>query len=288
MYPDPHIVSSLTAGAAFAAAFLLTSKFWLLAGGLLRRPSALGGRIRAEPGDHFRRQLRETDVRAAAHLAAVFVLLSVFVALYFAGRERWWSDLEPWAWWLVSLFLALVAAYEAHVLLGLLQTRRRAMRSLDAHITTAQRLEYVAARGNFLFHSVPVDHTRIDHVVLGPNGVYAVYVVDRPVGKENSARLVGGHIVFGGDQGERHPLADWRRVVARLARELEAELGHALTVRSVIVVPGWEVAAAEEGDILLVNQTGLTMMTGWRDQRAFLLDEEVQSLERILSERVSV
>jgi hypothetical protein len=29
------------------------------------------------------------------------------------------------------------------------------------------------------------------------------------------------------------------------------------------------------------------MMTGWRDQRAFLLDEEVAALERRLSEFVS-
>jgi hypothetical protein len=93
--------------------------------------------------------------------------------------------------------------------------------------------------------------------------------------------------VFGTGEGERHPLKNWRGVVAGLTRELEAGLGRALTVRSVIVVPGWEVSAAEERDTLLVNQSGLTMMTGWRDQRAFLLDEEVADLERFLTARVS-
>ncbi len=253
----------------------------------MRRPSALGERIRPEPGDDFRRQLRDTDVRAAIHLAAAFVLLSVFVALFFAGRERWWSDLQPWAWWLVSLFLAAVAAYEARVLLGLLQTRRRAARSLDAHIATAQRLEYVAARGNYLFHCVPVGHARIDHVVLGTNGIYAVHVIDRPPAGDRSASLASGSVVFGGPDGERHALKEWRGIVTQLGRELESGLGHALTMRSVVVVPGWEVSAAEAGDTLLVNQSGLTMMTGWRDQRAFLLDEEVADLERLLSARVS-
>jgi hypothetical protein len=224
-------------------------------------------------------------VRAAAHLAAGFVLLSVFVALFFAGREGWWSDLAPWAWWLVSLFLALVAACEVHVLLGLWQARRRAVRSLDAHLATGQRLEYVAARGNFLFHSVPAGGDCIDHVVLGPNGVYAVHVLDEPLRGDRRARLENGSVVFG--DGDRRPLAGWRHRVANLARELESGLGHALKIRSVIVVPDREVAAAEEGDVLLVNQSGLTMMTGWRDQRAFLLDEEVACLERLLSQRVS-
>lgn len=253
----------------------------------MRRPSPLGERIRSEPGDEFRRQLRDADVGAAIHLAAAFVLLSVFVALFFAGTERWWSDLHPWAWWLVSLFLAAVAAYELRVLLGLLQTRRRAARSLDAHIATAQRLEYVAVRGNYLFHCVPVGDERIDHVVLGTNGLYAVHVIDRPPTGERTAGLEAGSVVFGPEGGARHALKEWRGVVARLTRELEAGLGRALTVRSVIVVPGWEVSAAEERDTLLVNQSGLTMMTGWRDQRAFLLDEEVAELECLLSQRVS-
>jgi len=252
----------------------------------LRRPSPLGERIRTEPGDDFRRQLRETDVRAATHLAAAFVLLSVFVALFFAGTERWWSELHPWAWWLVSLFLAGVAAYEVRVLLGILQTRQRAARSLDAHIATAQRLEYVAARGNYIFHCVPVGDGRIDHVVLGTNGLYAVHVIDRPPVGDRTASLAAGSVVFGAEGGRRHALKDRRGMVARLTRELEAGLGRALTVRSVIVAPGWEVSAAEERDTLLVNQSGLTMMTGWRDQRAFLLDEEVADLERLLSRRV--
>lgn len=282
-------MSSLIAGAAFAGAFLLASKCWHFAGGLLRRPSLPGEGIRTEPGDHFRRQLRDTDVRTAAHLAAGFVLLSVFVALFFAGTERWWSDLPPWGWWLVSLFLALVAAGEVHVLLGLWQARRRAARSLDAHIATAQRLEYVAARGNYLFHSVPVGDGCIDHVVLGPNGVYAVHVIDGPPGRDRAARLERGSVVLGndGNGAERLPLGRWRQLVNRLARELEPGLGRALTIRSVIVVPGRDVTAADEGDVLLVNQGGLTMMTGWRDQHAFLLDEEVESLERALSQRVS-
>lgn len=279
-------MSSLIAGAAFAGAFLLVSKCWHFAGGLLRRPSLPGENIRTEPGDHFRRQLRDTDVRTGAHLAAGFVLLSVSVALLFAGNERWWSDLPPWAWWLVSLFLALVAAREVHVLLSLWQARRRAARSLDAHIATAQRLEYVAARGNYLFHSVPVGDGCIDHVVLGPNGVYAVHVIDRPPGRDRTARLERGGVVLGED-GDRQSLAPWRRLVTQLARELEPGLGRALAIRSVIVVPGREVSAADEGDVLLVNQAGLTMMTGWRDRHAFLLDEEVESLERALSERVS-
>jgi len=226
------------------------------------------------------------DVRAAAHLAAGFVLLSVFVALLFAGSDHWWSDLEPWAWWLVALFLAAVAAYEVQVFFGLWRARRRAARALDAHIATGQRLEYVAARGNYLFHSVPVGNERIDHVVLGTNGIYAVHVIDRPVDGDPAARLERGSVVFGADE-ERHALAGWRRLVAQLARELEPALGRALTVRSVVVVPGREVSAAEEADTLLVNQSGLTMMTGWRDQRAFLLDEEVAALERRLSEFVS-
>ncbi len=285
MYPDPHIISSLAAAAAFAALFLVASKFWLLADGLVRRPSPFAAKIQAEPGDNFRRQLEAIDRRAGAHLAALAIVASVFLALFFAGHEPWWSSLEHWRWWLVLAFLCAVAVYEVWVFVHLVQSRRAVAHTLDAHVATGQRLEHVAARGNYLFHCVPTGDDHVDHIVLGTNGLYAIRVIVRRPVDGGLARLARGSIDFG-DGVEPVSLADWQATLRRLTAELRERLGHSVRVMSVIVVPGWDVEGGEQGQHLLVNESNLTMLTGWRDQDAYLMNEELQLLQRVFSTRL--
>jgi hypothetical protein len=284
--PDPQILGSLAAGAVFAAVFLVMHRFRNVTTSLIRRRSAFADMIRPEPGDDRRRLLRALDGRVGAHLGAGFVLLSVSVITATADPRDWWSELEHWGWWFVAMLLCAMALCELRSLWRLAGERRRAGRELEAQIAVGQRLQHVAARGNYLFHCVPVGDDRIDHLVLGTNGLYAVHVVLEPPRGTGRARVEGNSVEFGG-VGPAYPLARWQAAVRRLRRELERDVSHPVNILSVIVVPGWEVETAEQGGHLLVNHVNLPVMTGWRDQQAFLMDDEVEVLERALAARVS-
>lgn len=283
--PDPQILGPLAAGALFAGAFLAAARFRAVTASLVRRRSPFAAALRPEPGDDRRRLLGALDARVGAHLGAGFVLLSVSLVAALAGPRAPWSDLEHWGWWFVALLLGALTLYESRSLWRLVVERHRMARELDARVATGQRLCHVAARGNFVFHGVPVGEQRIDHLVLGTNGLYALHVVVVPPRRDGRARLQGNSLEFGGT-GASYPLAGWQAAVRRLGRELAPEIGHPLKIMSVVVVPGWEVDRAEAEGHLLVNHVSLPVMTGWRDREAYLMDDEVQALEKALAARV--
>jgi hypothetical protein len=54
-------------------------------------------------------------------------------------------------------------------------------------------------------------------------------------------------------------------------------------VRSVIAVPGWEIHEQSNEEHLLVNDRSLSMLRGWKDQADYLMNEDVDTLHRMLT-----
>ena len=74
---------------------------------------------------------------------------------------------------------------------------------------------------------------------------------------------------------------------SRLEREFRKLLGHKVRVRSVIAVPGWEIESQTSEEHLVVNERNLSMLTGWKDQSDYLMDEDVDALNADLTARCS-
>ena len=123
-----------------------------------------------------------------------------------------------------------------------------------------------------------------DHVVVGLQGIYSISVIARKPGRDNRARLKDDQVMFApGDKSLS--VARCGRKADRLAVELENVVGHRVKVRSVVVVPGWEIDHQASADYLLVNERNISMLTGWRDQGDYLMNEEVEALHTELTQR---
>ena len=73
----------------------------------------------------------------------------------------------------------------------------------------------------------------------------------------------------------------------RLEKEIAQLLGHKVRVRSVIAVPGWEIGEQSSDKHLLVNERTIPMLRGWRDQSDYLMNEDVDALQKELTARCS-
>ena len=62
-------------------------------------------------------------------------------------------------------------------------------------------------------------------------------------------------------------------------------LGHKVRVRSVIAVPGWDIGEQASENHLLVNERTIPMLRGWRDQSDYLMNEDVDALQKELTAR---
>ena len=75
------------------------------------------------------------------------------------------------------------------------------------------------------------------------------------------------------------------RKSAQLARELRKIVNHEVRVRPVIAIPGWEVESQSSDDYLVVNERNLAMMSGWKEQADYLMDEDVAAIQNLLTKR---
>ena len=62
-------------------------------------------------------------------------------------------------------------------------------------------------------------------------------------------------------------------------------LGHKVRVRSVIAIPGWEIESQVSDDYLVVNERNLVMLGGWKDQKDFLMNEDVAEIQKLMTNR---
>jgi hypothetical protein len=124
----------------------------------------------------------------------------------------------------------------------------------------------------------------IDNVVVGLHGIYTISVVSRKPGKDNRVRLKGDVLSFApGNQSVSVSRSGAKS--AQLARELGKIVNHEVRVRPVISVPGWEVESQQSDEYLVVNERNLAMLTGWKDQADFLMNEDVEAIQKLLTKR---
>jgi hypothetical protein len=116
----------------------------------------------------------------------------------------------------------------------------------DGEKAVGQFLESLRERGYRVFHDVVGGNFNLDHVLIGPAGVFTVETKthSKPSG---DARITfdGETIRVGGFEPDRDPVIQARAQVSWLRELLSESTGRRFDVRGVIVYPGWYV---NEGD----------------------------------------
>ena len=52
-----------------------------------------------------------------------------------------------------------------------------------------------------------------------------------------------------------------------------------------IVVHGWEIDEQRGKEYLAVNERNIAMLTGWKDQADYLMNEHVEAIQKMLNQR---
>jgi len=189
------------------------------------------------PGQSVDEQ-REKLIEDRFEYPALFAL----ILTVFAGFE-WWRDYTT-APPVPRLMTAIAAAAIAFAVWRFyrLRPRLRALRlASEGEKAVGQYLEGLRANGYRVFHDIVGTGFNIDHVLIGPAGVFTIETKTWSKPRRGDAR-----IVFDGRQlavGDRE--ADDRVVVQALAqarwlRDLLAEsTGRRMPVRPVVLFPGW-------------------------------------------------
>ena len=177
-----------------------------------------------------------------------------------------------------------MALYTAGRFVAILLARRRTEFVRDATIAAGHGLQKLTANSNRVFHDVRCGAGVIDNVIVGLHGVYAVHVVARRAGKNNRVSLEGDVLSFVSGKHCRS-LEEFSQRTKQLAQEFRKILNKEVHVRCVVAVPGWEIESQASENHLIVNERNLAMLRGWKDQNDYLMNEEVEKLQKLMTKR---
>lgn len=173
------------------------------------------------------------------HLLAP-VLLALMMTVMAA--LEWWRHvhemkLNPWAYTWVALMSVGYAVYKVW-------RNRKKLKQLrqgrDGERAVAQYLEWFRSSGCFVFHDVPNGDANIDHLIVGPKGVFTIETktLTKPERGPCKLSLAGGAILANGSELERNPLAQ-AKAQAGWMRAFLMEARFDVHVWPVVLFPGW-------------------------------------------------
>lgn len=126
--------------------------------------------------------------------------------------------------------------------------RRDALQGLRAELYTAQELNRLQAQGCVVFHDVPADGFNLDHVIIGPAGVYAVETKSfrKPRAADGKSQFKvtydGVWLAFPNFRTDQ-PSQQARQQADWLRRHLQQALGQPIPVKPALALPGWWIDA---------------------------------------------
>jgi hypothetical protein len=244
------------------------------------------GTIRV-PGHRLMQEITDAQMDFAMYLFAVGISISLPLAT--AGVAAYINGTEP-KWFLfgtIGVFASVWAIYR------LVATARRIWRlttGLDAELDTAHHLGKLAAKGYVIFHDIPAEGFNIDHLAIGPNGVFAIESKGRrkPLVSTRSAQRT--HEVIFRDGALHFPTYSDRECIAQAQRQakwcsswLSRAVGTSIAVTPVLCIPGWYVKRAAPTPFPIVTSKSVNVISKLRTAR--LSPTDVRRIEYQVEQR---
>ena len=207
----------------------------------------------------------------------------------FAGYEWWRSfvSLPPRPWLVTLLALAAIGYAAFHSI----KVRRRlgALRlGLAGEKVVGQLLETLRTQGCQVFHDIPGEGFNVDHVVVGPQGVFAIETktFSKPARGESKVTYDGDKMAVNGREPDRNPLVQARACRDWLSDLLLETTAKRFKVRGVVLLPGWWVEPPKERpDVWVLNPKALAAFVG--HEPIVLRDDEVALASSALAYHVT-
>jgi len=264
--------------------FLLVAKSWHAITRSVGGAGSFRDSIMLEAAQRFRDEMDRLTRRLHVYLTCALVFVVIFSVSYLLRSEEVFNNLPRWQLMTILVVLGGVSLYAAFRFFAVLLARRRTEFIRDATIAAGHGLQKLTANRSRVFHDVACGAGIIDNVIVGLHGVYAVHVIARRAGKDNRVRLEGETLSFA-PRNDSLSLAEFGQRTKQLAQEFRKILKHEVNVRCVVAVPGWEIESQASADHLIVNERNLAMLRGWKDENDYLMNEEVEKLQKLLTDR---
>jgi hypothetical protein len=203
------------------------------------------------PGHRLIQQIIDahTDLSAYVFLASISLLWPVGLAAF----QNWKLGTEPTTVLLGTLGVSLLA-FSAYKLATTIKRISNLRLGLHAELDTAHHLGKLAAKGYHIYHDIPAAGFNIDHLVIGPNGVFAIETKGRRKPRLTNPRTgQRPHEIICESRRLRFPKFTDERFIEQAERQarwcaewLTRAVGTHIEVTPVLCFPGWYITYGKQ------------------------------------------
>lgn len=190
-----------------------------------------------------------------------FMAAGIFLIMTMLEWWRWWFAFPPMPW-LYTVLAVPLCVYAGWKIYRARQQLRRLRLARDGERAVGQYLERLRGHGYQVLHDLIGDAFNVDHVLLGPAGIFTVETktISKPQRGKAEVRYDGQTLTVGGFTPDRDPIIQGKAQAGWLRELLEESTGKRFPVRSLVVYPGWFVTTTTKPlglDVLVLNPRGL-------------------------------
>ncbi len=229
---------------------------WVFKRQTANKKSPLNMDLLRSPGESLNEQIQDLTYDIIMYLLLIptssILIYSIIVTEYFSSGKHL-NTLS-----MLIYFVATVGggAYLSTKIFKLLKQRNRLRLGYECEVAVGQELNNRMRDGFFVYHDFPADGFNIDHILVGPTGVFAVETKGRSkprvAEKENwKVEYDGKNLKFPG-WTETKAIEQAKTQAAWLSLWLSKVTGASCKVRPVLAIPGWYVKRTA-GDMPVYN-----------------------------------
>ena len=181
----------------------------------------------------------------------VFVMFAVFDWY----RAAFNAPPRPWISTSMALLVILLSVWRIG---SLRRTVRHMRQGLEGERVVGQVLESLRASGYEVLHDIPGDGHNVDHVLIGPSGVFAIETktISKPKG-DHHVVFDGKSVTVAGLRPDRDPVAQVKAAATEVRTIIQDRAGLELPVRPVLLYPGWFTENGGKHDLWVLNENAL-------------------------------
>ena len=247
---------------------------------LHKKPVGKGEKMHREAGHSLSTALESKQEK----LFLVLVCVIVIPICLITGAPNGWE----WYWTIpILLILAVVAA---------LLIRARVLHLSDLSLglqgerLVGETINWLMKDGFDVFHDYPIDPNgksgNIDHIVVGPNGVFAIETkavrkpTDDSIAKNYEVSFDGKSLKYPHFSTKKGGIKQALHNAQFLSKELSASLDEAIQVHPILTLPGWFVDSSIKSPLMVLNPKNIRASILRKDS---VIDD---SLQRKIAHRI--
>lgn len=158
----------------------------------------------------------------------------------------------------------------------------------DGEKAVGQFLEGLREKGYQVFHDIVTDDFNVDHVLIGPAGVFTIETKTRskPLRGKAEIDFDGETLKVGGYTPDRDPIVQAQAQATWLKRLLTESTGKAVPVKPVVLFPGWFINDSRQNKRDFWILAPMALPKWLANEKAVLAPDEVAMASSHLSQYV--